>query len=205
MQLCIPLEIWQQMRGYCLASHPNEVTGIGTISLIDGNLIVDQIFIPQQVANPGYCESDKGALNEIIFNVVKDNPARAGKLRFRWHSHAGGSVFWSATDEKDIDDWQGPWVANLVMNIHDDYIARLDVYEGIRLRNIPLDVKIMSPIPNEVMLRCEQEIKAKVKHSPFRLSPNPLEDLKPATLDACAEVAEQHLKGGDIHEAKLFF
>lgn len=202
MKLCIPLEVWQQMRGYCLASNPNEVTGIGTINLVGNDFIVEQIFIPQQIASPGYCESDKGALNEIIFNVVEDNPARAGLLRFRWHSHAGGSVFWSATDEQDINSWQGPWAVNLVMNIRDDYLARLDLYQGMYVHNIPLDVKIITPIPNEVMLQCQQEVKAKVKPLPLRLNPTSYDDLKPGTLDAFAQLTEHYLKGGDIHETK---
>jgi len=203
MKLCIPLEIWQQMRGFCLVSTPNEVTGIGTIKLVGGDLLVDQIFVPQQLVSPGYCESTKGAINEIIFNVVEDNPARAGELRFRWHSHAAGSVFWSATDEKDIDAWQGPWAVNLVMNIHDDCLARLDLYQDLRVRNISLDVRIVTSIPNEIMMQCQQEVAQKAK--PISLASTPLPhfaDLKPGTIAAYTAQTEDFLKGGDIHGTK---
>lgn len=200
MKLCIPSEIWQQMRGYCLASTPNEVTGIGTIKSIHNDLFVDRIFIPRQLVSPGYCKSAKGAINEIIFNVAEDNPARAGELRFRWHSHAEGSVFWSATDEEDIEAWQGPWVVNLVMNVYHDYLARLDLFQGLRIKNIPLDVKIITPLSNAIMAQCRQEIAMKAKPIPW--APTSLADLKPDTIAAFAAQTESTLEGGDICETK---
>lgn len=190
------------MRGFCLASSPNEITGIGTIKLYHGHFLVDQIFVPQQKVCPGYCESDHGAINEIIFNVVEDNPARAGELRFRWHSHAKSSVFWSTTDEKDIDTWQGPWAVNLVMNVHDDYLARLDLYDPLRVRNVPLELKIIIPIPDDTMMQCQQEITTKVKtiHSPLK---------KPILTDhhddivlAILEAKYGATKGGEAYETK---
>lgn len=198
MKLCIPLKIWQQMRAYTLLSAPNEITGLGTIMPVGDNLVVDQIFIPQQHVSPGYCESSEAAINEIVFNVVEDNPARAGELRFRWHSHANGSVFWSATDETDINAWKGPWVVNLVMNTRDDCLARLDLFRELRVSNISLEVKIDSPIPTEIIDVCQQEIVTKVKQIP--IAAQRLKDLKPGHIATYATMTQDYLKGGEVHE-----
>lgn len=202
MKLCIPLEIWQQMCGYTHLSSPNEITGIGTITFHGQDLLVDQIFVPKQIVSPGYCETDKGALNEIIFNLVEDDPARAGKLRFRWHSHAESSVFWSATDEKDINAWQGPWVANLVMNVRDEYLARLDLFDGLRVSNIPLDVSICTPVPTDILKACEQEISKRVKVYRAPNSIPPAGDLKTGTVASYRDLIENLSKGGDENANK---
>lgn len=199
MKLKIPLKVWQQMQCYATLSSPSEITGIGTIILTNNEFVVDRIFIPKQITNPGYCESAKGAMNEIIFNLVEDDPTRVGDLRFRWHSHANGSVFWSATDKKDIDSWQGPWVVNLVMNVFGEYLARLDTFHhDMRLANIPLEIEILTSIPTDIIEHCEQEIKKKVKRMVYR----PVVDLKPNVLTAYAQAAQNFMKGGENHETE---
>ena len=73
--LHIPIQIWQRIRYYIDACTPREVTGIGTITRIDSRTLrVTKVFLPNQCSSAGYCECDDG----IIFNLVEDNPARAG-------------------------------------------------------------------------------------------------------------------------------
>ena len=91
--LHIPIQIWQRIRYYIDACTPREVTGIGTITRIDSRTLrVTKVFLPNQCSSAGYCECDDEALNGIIFNLVEDNPALAGDLRFRWHSHGKRAV-----------------------------------------------------------------------------------------------------------------
>jgi len=215
MKLYIPIEIWQKMRGFCLAAMPNEITGLGTIKLTKNDhgdfLTVDQIFVPRQSVDPIYCESDKGAINEIIFGFTEDNPARAGDLRFRWHSHAGGSVFWSATDEKDINAWTGPWCVNLVMNVLDDYLARFDLFSGIRVPNLALDVRLVTTVPINVMAECKKEIRQKVTPIPFDVYRTQVKNSKKLTdyhdyvAGAPHETKLGAQKGGGIHETERLF
>lgn len=165
--LHIPIQIWQRIRYYIDACTPREVTGIGTITRIDSRTLrVTKVFLPNQCSNAGYCECDDEALNGIIFNLVEDNPARAGDLRFRWHSHANGQCFWSATDQEDINNWQSDWVVNLVSNVKGDILARLDMFEPFRIANIPLEVIIDLPESEDLRRECFAEAQQKVRAIP---------------------------------------
>ena len=165
--LHIPIQIWQRIRYYIDACTPREVTGIVTITRIDSRTLrVTKVFLPNQCSSAGYCECDDEALNGIIFNLVEDNPARAGDLRFRWHSHANGQCFWSTTDQEDINNWQSDWVINLVSNVKGDILARLDMFEPFRIANIPLEVIIDLPESEDLRRECFAEAQQKVRAIP---------------------------------------
>lgn len=162
--LHIPIETWQRIRYYIDACAPREVTGIGTITRISPTeLRVTEIFLPNQRSNAGYCECDEEELNGIIFNLVEDNPARAGDLRFRWHSHANGQCFWSETDQEDINSWPSDWVVNLVSNVKGDVLARLDMFNPFRVANVPLELVIDLPTSEELREACFAEAMQKVR------------------------------------------
>ncbi len=167
MRLNIPLEIWQKMQGYTIAAAPSEITGVGTIEVENDEFWVRQIFVPEQKTSPGHCETVDGALNEIILDMIEDNPEALGDLRFRWHSHAEGMCFWSQVDQADIDAWEAPWVINLVMNVREEYLARLDLFGDLRVKNVPLDVKIITGVPSEILHECQKEVAEKVTLVPW--------------------------------------
>lgn len=192
MKLCIPLKIWQRISGYAFAALPCEVTGFGTIKFCQQDLIVDEIFLPRQTASPVKCETVPGALNDLILDSIEDNPARAGALRFRWHSHGSSPAFWSPTDEADIAAWPGPWVVNLVMNISGEYLARFDIFQGVGIRNIPLDIHFIIPTPVEIQNACAEEVKTKVRKSDFVAHSSILD-------------RQDLLKGGEIHAPGRLF
>ena len=162
--LQIPLEIWTQMTAYADSSSPNEVTGIGTVEKIDdATLKVTEIFLPKQTTSPGHCEFKEGELNEIITDLLERDVREAKKLRFRWHSHARCGVFWSPTDEADIDSWEGNWVVNLVMNVRCEYLARLDCFVPFRIRSYPVEIQVICPDDKEKLAQYTQELVQKLE------------------------------------------
>lgn len=164
MILHVPITLWQKIQYYVDAVLPREVTGIGTIEQVDlTNLKVTDIFLPEQHTSAGFSQFDDGALNNIIFDLIEYNPTSVGLLRFRWHSHGNGQVFWSGLDEADINSWEGPYVVNLVTNQHRDILARLDLFEPFRIANIPLDVIIDYPADDKLRAECYLEAQQKVK------------------------------------------
>lgn len=168
VRLRIPLELWQQISAYARAALPNEVTGIGLMETAkSGTLEVTKIFLPKQSACAGFCDFAEGELNRILYDVIQEDPKQAKMLCSRWHSHADGSVFWSARDEQDIDAWKGAWVVNLVVNTRGDYLARLDIFEPLRLKNIPLEVTIDCPPNPEIDVACAQEVREKLTEIPL--------------------------------------
>ena len=175
-------ELWQRLREYVIASLPNEVTGIGAIEVINSREVkVTDIFLPQQKVNAGYSQFTKGELGMIISNFVRNNPARAGDLCFRWHSHAYGNVFWSAIDESDIDSWKGDYVFNLFTNAKGDVLIRLDIFKPLRV-TIP-EVKLVVDYP-ELDDELRQSYIDEVQDKVIPLPPEPPKDPWPDNDDA---------------------
>ena len=167
VHLHIPLGLWQRIQSYARAASPNEVTGIGLMKMADREFLsVTRLFLPKQSTCAGFCDFAEGELNQIILEVIQEDPKQAKMLCFRWHSHAEGSVFWSGRDEQDIDAWKGAWVANLVVNVRGDYCARLDIFEPLRLKNIPVEVAIDCPLDPEIDKVCAQEVHEKLTEIP---------------------------------------
>lgn len=163
MTLHIPFMIWQKLRLYTELSLPNEVTGIGTVQVVDPeHLLVTEIFLPYHKTSPGDCEFADGELNQIMYDLIERDPEHgASELRFRWHSHGYGNVFWSGKDENDINDWDASWVVNLVMNARGEYLARLDYFEPLRIREHPVTLQIDYPEELAIRAACQQELQQK--------------------------------------------
>ncbi len=142
MKLIIPHMIWKEIMTLTQLASPYEVTGIGLIEV--GNdretFYVKKIFLPRQTAGFSYATTEDYAMNEIIADVVSEDENNAEKLRFRWHSHAEGSVFFSSHDENDIASHSADWAVNLVVNVKGGGIARFDAFNPIRITNYPVDI-----------------------------------------------------------------
>lgn len=187
------------MQEYVTASLPNEVTGIGAIRILNPNEVkVTEIFLPQQSVSAGYSQFAKGELGRIISKFVGNNPACAGNLCFRWHSHAYSGVFWSSIDENDINSWKGDYVFNLVTNAKGDVLLRLDCFKPFRI-TIP-DIKLQIDYP-ELSKKLKQkymdEIATKVKVIPPQ--PQPELDFSPEDVDLLLQFTRNTL-GGEPNE-----
>ncbi len=169
-RLIVDSELWGYMMALASLSAPNEVLGIGMITKrcvgYSTDFIVDEIFVPRQEVAANYCSFAEGAQNEIMNDILERGDSTE-KLCFRWHSHGNGSVFFSTIDEKDIDNCDSPYVVNMVVNAYRDSIARLDILEPVRVRNIPLEILV--DINEEILERtkCIREIKEKCKMVPL--------------------------------------
>lgn len=168
MRLIIPFALWQQMQAYAEASLPNEVTGFGTIKYLKRNqFLVTELFLVHQQVSRIHCASDDYAVNELIAELLSNKPDRSGDLRFRWHSHANGRCFWSKIDQHDINQTMSPWVVNLVINTHGESLARLDLFEPLRLKNLPLKLTIDYSLDQTLATIYQAEVRQKVKPLPI--------------------------------------
>ena len=167
LNLRIPLKIWQQMTYYTKICLPNEVTGIGTLKkLKNGDLEVERLFLPYQKISTFLCTFEDTALHSIITDLmVEGKSEEVEKLKFRWHSHGYGKCFFSGTDKKDISEWSGDWVVNLVMNADNQYLARADIFEPICIEDYPVNVLIDYPMNRRLFDICKGEIDARVSVS----------------------------------------
>lgn len=161
-RLLIDTDLYAYIMVLAQESAPNEITGMGMITKkVHGyftDFVLEEVIVPEQLVCPGYSAFKEGAQNKIITDVLErgDDPE---KLCFRWHSHGNGAVFFSSIDEEDIADCDSPYVVNLVVNTHCDVIARLDVLEPIRIRNIPVRVVIEPAYDEALVEECRDEVK----------------------------------------------
>lgn len=199
MVLHLPLPIWQQIQCYVESCLPNEVTGIGAIHIIDPNTVeVTELFLPAQSVDAAYSQFDNGELGRIISKFVGNNPAHAGNLCFRWHSHGHSKVFWSGVDQTDIDRWKGNYVFNLVTNAAGDMLARLDYFKPLRVNNIPVTVQVDYPqLDANLQAQYRAEIAEKVKIIPPKIPTTGTE----MDMDALTQIL---YKGGDSTHERLY-
>ncbi|MCL2444736.1 Mov34/MPN/PAD-1 family protein [Candidatus Saccharibacteria bacterium] len=167
LDLVIPLKIWQEILYCTKLCDPNEVTGIGILRLkrVDKETLkVERLFLPEQKVSRGLSTFDETALHGIIVDLADEGKGDDIEwLRFRWHSHGRGDVYFSTIDEEDIDNWAGDWVINLVVNVYGEHVARLDMFEPLRIRQYPVRVIIDYPVNRRLMDRCKDEVDAKVR------------------------------------------
>lgn len=165
-RLVIDSKLWGYMMALTVLSAPNEILGIGMMTKkcvgYNTDFIVDEIFIPKQEVAANCCSFADGAQNEIM-NKILERGDNTERLCFRWHSHGNGPVFFSAIDEKDIDNCSFPYVVNLVVNVNQDSVARLDVLNPVRIRNIPLKIHINAEVRDAERAECMREIREKCK------------------------------------------
>lgn len=162
-RLIIDIELYQYIMTLAQESTPNEIIGMGAIvkeyHKHYTDFILTDVIVPEQYVSPGYCAFKEGAQNKIIRDVIEGggNPE---ELCFRWHSHANGPVFFSLLDEEDIANCDSPYVVNMIINAKHEMIARLDVFEPVHFRNIPVSI-IIKPIPYEgLIVECQENIKS---------------------------------------------
>ena len=165
-RLIVNPRLWGRIMTLAELSSLNEILGIGMITKrcvgYNTDFILDEIFVPRQEVAANYCSFADGAQDEIINEILKRGDSTE-KLCFWWRSHGKGSVFFSATDDKAIDNCGLPYVVNLVVNAYQDSIARLDVLDPVRVRNIPLKIFVDVNAEGAERAKCLSEIGEKCK------------------------------------------
>lgn len=162
--LRVPLRLWQKINCYVLLCLPNEVTGTGILKKTSNHeLVVEEIFLPNQTVSPGESDFTEVGMHEIISDLIMaGTPEKVERLKFRWHSHAYGNCFFSVKDLHDIAEYSGDFVVNLVMNGAGEYLVRLDIFEPLRLENLPIRLVVDYPIGRKMREACKAEVDNKV-------------------------------------------
>jgi proteasome lid subunit RPN8/RPN11 len=160
MKLQIEKLAWDKMMAFTDLC-PDEISGLGKVVVRLGNLVVTDVAIFEQRVSAAHSNIETGALAKF-----QEERIRAGESMkdwvFWWHSHAHMTAFFSGTDTGTIEtSTEFPYLVSLVTNKKHDKVARLDVYQPVRL-NTTLDVEILDEINPEIRTACQTEIDAKV-------------------------------------------
>lgn len=110
----------------------NEVSGIGLMDEKDPSHVVE-LFILDQVNSATSTEIKQEALTSLIIELEKLGIS-SSRLSFWWHSHATMSVFFSGTDESQIERFSGDGLFwSVVTNRKGDITVRCDVRNPINI------------------------------------------------------------------------
>lgn len=161
---------------HLVAECPTEINGIGRVSPLGDDFLIDEIAVLKQEATAASVMVD----TEDFANFIAHRED-AHLWRLQWHSHANMGVFWSMQDEDAIETIgeTAEWLISIVTNKQGQFLCRLDVFNveatvPERIRNffpgLAKHQKLLS-IPLEVFYEVEDftewakaEIAQKVSH-----------------------------------------
>ncbi len=125
---------------------PFEVSGLGMVENREGDFFVTSISLIRQRASDADTELDPEAVVDHLLGILR----QAGDLsavRLWWHSHAGGELYWSKTDEGTIESLRIDPLLSIVGNQRREFRCRLDLFSPDR---ITLDSLPLLPLPNDL-------------------------------------------------------
>jgi len=172
-KLEIPYDVWELLEIYADES-PGEIHLLGFLKTIpqpdNDKYVLESVVLPKQaVGGAGFETPDLfGVLEEAI-----DRGLSTATLKFRAHSHVDMSVFWSDTDNGDLNSWglECQYMVSLVYNRKGERLARLDIFHPTRTWK-ECDVTIIHP--PELVEKIRAEIANKVTFTHIRTAVRPV-------------------------------
>lgn len=144
----------------------DEISGLGKVKkLSPGVFVFYDLEIFDQVVSAAHSTIDEAALGKFLFEKTKAKE-KLSEYRVWWHSHAKMKTFWSGTDNGTIDQSsEFPWLISLVTNHAGDLLARLDLFDPVRVTEQELTVTVIEDEDPELKAQCLKEIEAKVRRA----------------------------------------
>jgi len=103
---------------YWVNNSSGEVSGLGKVREIDGQLVVTDVILLEQVNSSAETELCDKAIGKAMYELRNTE----GHLNFWWHSHVNMSCFWSGTDHSAIKQLgKHGWVIATVFNKKEEY------------------------------------------------------------------------------------
>ena len=162
LQVLMPQAVWQKMIAYVKACDC-EINGFGYVRVLDQQSVkVEDVFILKQTVSAGSAVTEPSELTGHITQMVADG-LDTSLLRFQWHSHVYMPSYFSGIDTNTIDAYTNcDWMISLVVNKHEEFAIRLDVYCPFRL-TVPVELAVFVDEVDAISKACAQEVKEKVR------------------------------------------
>ena len=143
-----------------------EVSGLGEVEVVDSKITVTEVYLLDQTSSGSSTEMDSGAVAKLIDDKIRKD-GDANNIKLWWHSHADMNVFWSATDDNAIEEFNNEtdtnnWFLSIVVNKKGEVKCRIDTFHPVQffLNDIPLKIVDYTAA---MYARAEKEVKRKVK------------------------------------------
>lgn len=153
---------WKRLMAYILAC-PTEVGGLGAVEEREGELVVTDVFLIDQVATGDDFELDPGAQAAFINDWIRRG-RDVSELKFWWHSHVDMDTFWSVVDENTMRRLAGDaYVVSLVGNRRREHRTCLTVMKPVRIVVDNIVIDVIEALDQDLLDAAREEIGDKVK------------------------------------------
>jgi len=160
MKLILSKGVAEKLSLY-VAECPGEVSGLGEVELVGGDVRVTKLHLLKQVATQAATDLDQGAVAELMCDLLRKG-VDTGNLRLWWHSHGGMDTFWSTTDDKTCGMLSGAWMVAVVTNKQGKFLARMELREPFNL-SAEVGVSIDRETDPTLLAEVKAEVAAKVR------------------------------------------
>lgn len=191
-------QAFEQLFGYAYST-TNEICCLGTVKQEGERFRVERFYLVPQSGSVGHTELDQEALAGLVEELLAQGKAEeAHSLKCWAHSHPGMDVFWSKTDEETCKRLVTDYLISLVVSDGFAVRCRVDVGGAIPFTIDHVPVLVDMPVQKSALRRYAEEVRAKVKQRPVRLSGRTAEVAQrkeaagPEYCDACGSF---HLPG----------
>ena len=139
-----------------------EVSGLGLVetNIEDGRLVsveVVDVFILKQECSGASTELDQQDIARLLCELEREG--KADQLKLWWHSHADLQVFWSNTDDQNIERLRtADYVLSIVTNRSWDLLARIDWFSPVEVTLDDLPVHILLQEADGLHDRCREDV-----------------------------------------------
>lgn len=127
---------------------PNlEVGGFGHTRVDGDDIIVDDIFIPNQIVQGAHTDISVDGLDQLMMHAASRNET-VDQWHLWWHSHSTMGTFASGQDESTLKQqalWFDSWAVGLVINVKHERHCWVVIEKPFRLKIEKVEVNVRVP------------------------------------------------------------
>ena len=147
-------EVLAKVKHFLKKAHPNEVSGLGTVSVVNGHMIVTDACMIEQENTSASTDLDAQAIANAMAAMDSDDD-----VRWWWHYHPMDMRAWSQTDLDTIEELgQHDWFLNTVFTCKDE--SRTALYTAKPMKIFHDDLPLYEwkqPVEDGVIERWDKE------------------------------------------------
>jgi len=166
---------WEKLKAY-VDSVDIEISGQAKSSIDKAKKIitVQDLMIYDQTCTGSTTDLDEGAMAKFMHELMKkkENPRN---WNIWWHSHVDMGVFWSSTDENNIQSHdEQKFLISIVTNKKREINARIDIWQteptfGLNMVfRQDVEVYVLEEKDTALQAKIKKEVKKKVKTETYQ-------------------------------------
>lgn len=168
----IPRNVWNDMQHLADACEV-EVSAIGLVCLAPEGIVIDELYVPQQLVGEAHAQVDGAMLSEAQAHWFNEGRIIVGDtkyfVRFNWHSHVDMRAEFSPPDKVqsasmggDFGEMDPPWWISMVQNRKGEYTVFFEMFQPVR-RTLDITDDVIIGHPQHAPARIIEVLNSRVK------------------------------------------